>query len=278
VSGSRRISELTSATVLTGSEIFPIVQDGETRQVAVTALNVFQLVRSVNGLTGTVILTAYDIAGLEQFVKDGLVSAAIASVSVRVDTVSALVSGNTTNIAAVSALVSANTANIAAVSALVSSNTLYISEVSALVSGNTANIAAVSALVSVETARLANVSALVSANTAAINAVSVLAARPLPYDISFDFGTTTVPTDQYAAIVAVRTFYVLPSCSNSQLTFNTSAFPASVVTVALMYPTSVTLGVITIDVSGTATWPAQGTHQRRGPTHKRLRHSPAVDP
>jgi len=231
VSGSKRISELTSATVLSGAEIFPIVQGGETRQVAVTALNVFQLVRSVNGLTGEVLLTGSDIDGLEDLVVLGGVSAAIAAVSVRVDTVSVLVSSNTANIAAVSALVSVETARLTAVSALVS----------------------------VETARLTAVSALVSANTVAINAVSVLAARPLPYDISFDFGTTTVPTDQYAAIVAVRTFYVLPSCSNSQLTINTSAFPNTVVTVALMYPTSVTLGVITIGVSGTATWPAIAT-------------------
>lgn len=113
MSGSKRISELTSATVLNGSEIFPIVQDGETRQANVRALDIFQLVRSVNGIAGDVLLNITDIGGAEQLVRDGGVAAAISSVSVRVNDVS-------TAIGAVSALVSTNTAAIANVSALVS--------------------------------------------------------------------------------------------------------------------------------------------------------------
>jgi hypothetical protein len=297
VSGSKKISELTSATVLTGTEIFPIVQNGETRQVAVTALNVFQLVRSVQGLTGDVQLALGDLAGVEAIVSNQGVSAAIGAVSVRVDqTSAALTSVQAFLLAQISTVagggiteapvdgqvygraasawvpvsISALQTQVNAVSVATSVNAARIAAVSSSIGAIATQVDSVSVAVSVERARITAVSASVSALQVQLNAVSVVtsvlaaridvvSARPYPYDIAFDFGTSTLPQGEYAAIVAGRTFYVLPSCSNSQIAFNTSAFPSANVSIPIMFPTSTTLGILVIGVSGTATWPAIAT-------------------
>lgn len=84
---SRKISELTTATALVGTEVLPIVQDGETRQVAIAEVSAFSPVRSVNGLSGVVELAISNIIGVEGIVQNGEVSALIGAVSARVDTV-----------------------------------------------------------------------------------------------------------------------------------------------------------------------------------------------
>lgn len=241
MSGSKKISELTSATVLTGTEIFPIVQNGETRQVAVTALNVFQLVRSVQGLTGDVQLALGDLAGVEAIVSNQGVSAAIGAVSVRVDqTSAALTSVQTYLLSQISVATSGGILDAPSngqVYGRVNSSWVPVS-----ISAVAIQVDAVSVAVSVERAR-----------------IGVVSARPFPYDIAFDFGASTVPAGEYAAVVAGRTFYILPSCSNSWAVFNTSAFPSTPVSIPIMFPTSVTLGVMVIGVSGAITWPAIAT-------------------
>jgi hypothetical protein len=241
VSGSKKISELTTATALQGTEIFPIVQGGETRQVAVTALNVFQLVRSVQGLTGDVQLALGDLAGVEAIVSNQGVSAAIGAVSVRVDQTSA-------------ALTSVQTYLLAQIS-VVSGGGLTDAPSNGQVYGRV-NASWVPVSISAVATQVDAVSVVTSVLAARIDVVS---ARPYPYDIAFDFGAGVVPAGEYAAVVAGRTFYVLPSCSNSQISFNTSAFPSANVSIPIMFPTSTTLGILVIGVSGTATWPAIAT-------------------
>jgi hypothetical protein len=130
VSGSRKISELTSATVLTGDEIFPIVQEGETRQANVRALDIFQAVRSVNGIGGDVIIALNDLPGVEQIVIDAGVSAAIGSVSVRVDDTSAAITSVQTY------LLSEISVRVEAVSAAITSvQTYLLNEISVLTAG-----------------------------------------------------------------------------------------------------------------------------------------------
>jgi hypothetical protein len=105
MSGSRRISELVTATALTGDEIFPLVQEGETRQAQVSVLRLLAPVQSVNNLTGNVLLALGDLTGVEPIVSAQGVSAAIAAVSLRVDEVSASITNNTVHINEVSAAV-----------------------------------------------------------------------------------------------------------------------------------------------------------------------------
>ncbi len=162
MSGSKRISELTSATVLSGSEVFPIVQDGETRQANVRALDVFQLVRSVNGIAGDVLLNINDIDGAEQLVRDGGVSAAIGAVSVRVNTVSAaIISVQAVLQAQISAAASSGISDAPSNGAVYARQNASWQIVSVTAIQNQLN--AVSALASVNAAAIANVSALVSA-------------------------------------------------------------------------------------------------------------------
>lgn len=195
---SKKISELTTASIITGAEIFPIVQDGETRQAAVSLLITSQApVQAVNGLTGVVMLDVGDLPSYDS--NTSVVFATIASVSVRVDNVSL---------------------------AITSVNNTITSVNNAITS---------------------------------INAAMSVVAGPRPYDIVFDFGVSTVPLGEYPKIVAARTFYVLPSCSGSQVAIATSAFPAAIVSIPIMFPTSTTLGILQIDVSGTAIWPAIAT-------------------
>lgn len=266
---SRKISELTTATALVGTEVLPIVQDGETRQVAIAEVSAFSPVRSVNGLTGVVELAISNIIGVEGIVQNGAVSALIGAVSARVDTVE-------TSAAAVSVRVDSVSAAITSVQAYV------LAQISVATSGvfteapNDGQVYGRQSLawVPVSITALANqieaVSALVS-SAAAIQVsgsiTDVVYVRKnsdwvpltLAYDVGFDFGASTVPAGEYAKIVAPRTFYILPSCSGSRLAFNTSAFPAAIVSIPIMFPTSTTLGILTIGVSGTATWPAIAT-------------------
>jgi len=200
---SKKISELTTASAITGSEIFPLVQGGETRQASVSLLISSQApVQSVNGLTGVVMLDVGDLPTYSTI--NTLIFSAIASVSVRVDTVSALAS---------SVSVIANNALLAAASV-----------------------------------------------SARVDTAAALILAPRPYNVVFDFGASTVPMGEYPKVApAGLTFYVLPSCSGSQVTFNTSAFPTALVSIPIMYPTSTTLGILQIDVSGTTIWPAIAT-------------------
>jgi hypothetical protein len=260
---SKKISELTTATALVGDELIPLVQDGETRQAEVSVLRLLSPVHSVNGLTGNVILALGDLTGVEPLVSAQGVSAAIGAVSVRVDTVSALVSANYQ--AAVSAVASVSV-RVDDVSAAITSVQAYVlAQISVATSSvfteapndgqvyGRASQAWVPVSITALQAQVDTVSAAVSVLTSAITSINNIA---WPYDIGFDFGASTLPTDEYAKVVAARTFYVLPSCSGSQLTFNTSAFPTAIVSIPIMYPTSVTLGVLLIGTSGTATWPA----------------------
>lgn len=211
---SKKISELTTASAITGSEIFPLVQSGETRQASVSLLISTQApVQSVNGLTGIVLLDTNDLPSYGS--NFNALVAAIASVSVRVD--------------AVSVLTSVNTAAITSVNAVITSvNNAHTSVLNAITSIN--------------------------------NAVTSVVSGPRPYNVVFDFGTSTVPLGEYPKVTpAGLTFYVLPSCSGSQVVFNTSAFPATIVSIPIMFPTSTTLGILQIGVSGTATWPAIAT-------------------
>lgn len=240
---SKTISALTTATVLDGSEIFPIVQSGETRRAAVSVLRLIAPVQSVNGLTDTVIL------GLSDF----------PDISAAIDDVSALTSANYAAIISVqtylSALISV-AASAAGLPEVTNDGQIYGRSfgvwVPVSVTALQTQIDAVSALVSTNAVNIA-------ANTSNIAVVSALASRAFPYDISFDFGVSTVPQGEYAAVVTPRTFYVLPSCSNSQIAINTSAFPTAIVSIPVMFPTSTTLGILTIGVSGTAVWPAIAT-------------------
>lgn len=266
MSGSKKISELTTATALAGDEIFPIVQQGETRQATISVLSALAPVQSVNGLTGIVMLALGDLTGVEPIVSAQGVSAAIAAVSLLVSNVSVLVSANTVQINAVSALTSVNLVQINTVSALVSVNSLAItsvqnyllSQISAATSGGIADAPGDGQIYGRTLGSWVPVS--VTAIAMQVNAVSALvstALGPRPYNVVFDFGASTVPMGEYPKVTpAGLTFYVLPSCSGSQVVFNTSAFPATIVSIPIMYPTSATLGILEIGVSGTATWPA----------------------
>lgn len=263
---SKKISELTTATVLDGTEIFPIVQNGETRQAEVSTLRLLAPVQSVNGYSGDVNLTFNDLGNLEPLVSAGLVSTAIASVSVRVDTVSALVSTNYQALVSAVASVSVRVDNVSA--AITSVQSYVLAQISVATSGvfteapndgqvyGRQSLAWVPVSITALQSQVNAVSVAVSVLTSAITSINNIA---WPYDIGFDFGASTVPVGAYAKVVAVRTFYILPSCSGSQLTFNTSAFPAAIVSIPIMFPTSTTLGILTIGTSGTATWPAIAT-------------------
>jgi hypothetical protein len=87
MSGSKKISELATATALMGGELFPLVQEGETRQAEVSVLRLLSPVQSVNNLTGNVLLALGDLTGVEPIVSAQGVSAAIGAVSLRVDDV-----------------------------------------------------------------------------------------------------------------------------------------------------------------------------------------------
>lgn len=257
---SRKISELTTATALVGTEVLPIVQEGETRQVAIAEVSVFSPVRSVNGLTGEIELAISNIIGVEGIVQNGEVSALIGAVSARVDVVE-------TSAAAVSVRVDDVSAAITSVQNYV------LSQISVATSGvfteapNDGQVYGRQSLawVPVSITALTNqVAAVAEVSGSTTNVIYVRKNSDwipltLAYDVGFDFGASTVPVDSYAKIVAPRTFYILPSCSGSQLNFNTSAFPAAIVSIPIMFPTSTTLGILTIGVSGTATWPAIAT-------------------
>lgn len=225
---SKKISELTTATVLSGAELIPLVQSGETVQAQLSLLSALAPVQSVNGLTGPVILAAGDLSGYNSDIAS--IISSITAVSIRVDDVSA---------------------------ALTSTQVYFEALISAATSGGIADAPGDGQIYGRTLGSWVPVS--VTAIAMQVNAVSALvstALGPRAYDVLFDFGVSAVPQGEYPKIVAVRNFYVLPSCSNSQIAFNTSAFPAAVVSIPIMFPTSTTLGILLIDTSGTATWPA----------------------
>ena len=69
-----KISELPASAALTGAERLPLVQDGETRQAALSSLvdnaAAAAPVQSVSGKTGAVSLTIADTSGLQEALND----------------------------------------------------------------------------------------------------------------------------------------------------------------------------------------------------------------
>lgn len=252
---SRKISELTTATGIVGNELMVIVQDGETRQAVVSLLTSTAPVWTVNGQIGDVVIDSYDISGLDQIVADGGVSAALVSINAQI---SVLAGGGLTDAPSDGSVYARQDGAWVIVSATAINDTL-VSLVA--FSGDAAATFVLHdlAITSVNAAHTSVVSAITSINAAHTSLVGAVAGLTAPYDIAFNFGTSLVAQGEYARIVTPRTFYVLPSCSLSRIDFYTSAFPSTIVSIPVMYPTSTTLGVLLIGVSGTATWPAIAT-------------------
>lgn len=179
ISAGRKLTELPSATPLSGGEVMLIQQANQSRQVPVSAIwaPVSTLSISVDAVVSSVNIALVEVSAavIEAEAASSTVAAfsgQVASLDSRIATVSAQVSTAT---AAANAAVSA----VAVVSVLTSSNSVHISQVSSRTSVNAAAIQAVSAAVSVvrtsvsvAQVALAAVSALVSANTLRIGLVS----------------------------------------------------------------------------------------------------------
>lgn len=244
---SKKISELTTATVLSGAELIPLVQSGETVQAQLSLLSALAPVQSVNGLTGPVILAAGDLSGYNSDIAS--IISSITAVSIRVDDVSAALTSTQVYFEALISVATSGGLGEAPVDG----------QIYGRGGGNWVPVSITALAADVGT--VAN--SLTSVNTAITSINNVLTSMGVsrrPYNVVFDFGVTTLPQGDYARVSpAGVTFYVLPSCSNSQIAFNTSAFPTAIVSIPIMYPTSVTLGILLIGVSGTATWPAIAT-------------------
>lgn len=224
MSGSKKISELTTATVLDGSELIPIVQQGETRQVDISLLGAFAPVLRVNGQAGLVVLALGDLAG-EDIIRNEIVSATFTSV---------------------------NAAHTSVVDAITSINTVITSVNDAATSTN-------AAITSVQDYLLAQLSVAVSGvfteapNDGQVYGRQSLAWTPLafPYDIVFDFGSDTIPAGQELSIYVSRDILIPANYSGSG--GQALTFPSTSVTLVLSHNTS-TIGRIVVDVSGTATY------------------------
>ena len=241
---SKKISELTTATVLSGAELVPLVQTGETVQAAISLLSAFAPVQSVNGMTGPIILNTGDLPSYNSDIAQILTS--IADVSVRIDNVSAALTSTQVYFEALISVATSGGLGEAPVDG----------QIYGRGGGNWVPVSITALAADVGTV----VNSLTSVNTVITSINNVLTSMGIsrrPYNVVFDFGASTVPMGEYPKVTpAGLTFYVLPSCSGSQVVFNTSAFPATIVSIPIMYPTSATLGILEIGVSGTATWPA----------------------
>jgi hypothetical protein len=211
VSGSKKISELTSATVLSGDEFFPLVQSGETRQANVRLLDIFHAVRSVNGLVGDVIIAVDDIPGIEPLVIAQGVSAAIEVVSVAVSNVAVRVDETSAALTSVQTYLLSQISVAAAggITDAPSDGSVYARQNASWqvvpVTALQAQIDAVSVLASVNAASFATlqtqvntVSALASANTVAIASVSAridaLAGATEDFSLACSDETTAITT------------------------------------------------------------------------------------
>jgi hypothetical protein len=150
MASSQKISELTTAGPLTGTELVPIVQNGGTLQTTVSLVAAFAVV----SLTPVVSALATQITQ---------VSSAVSAVNVRVDTVSAAVSSLDVRLTQVSSVGTANTAAIVSTNNVISALEVRVSAVSATGVANTSQIATVSALTSVNAVAITSVNAAISA-------------------------------------------------------------------------------------------------------------------
>lgn len=183
---SRKISELVTASIpLAGNELMVLVQDGETRQVEVTALRTLSPVVAVNGKVGSVLITIADIPGTESLVVNGAVSTAIASVSVRVDDLDTALSAVSVRVDDVSA-------------AITSVQAFLVSQISVATSGvftEAPNDGQVYGRQS-----LAWVPVSITALQSQINAVSVVADTAQAYDFCFAASDEITPLTTGTAV------------------------------------------------------------------------------
>lgn len=219
---SKKISELTTATVLDGTELIVVVQDSETRQAVVNDLAIFSPVQSVNGFTGNVELAISNIIGVEGIVATGAVSVAIASVSARVDDVSALVSANTVLIDEVSA-------------AIVSVQTYVLAQISVATSGGITDAPSDGTPYAREDA----------------NWVSLFAA----YDLSFDFGPDTIPSTAVQSVVVARDSLIADNFDGSVGFIVDNPTSVAVFTIRkTVSGSTTTVGTITVSTGGSLTY------------------------
>jgi hypothetical protein len=175
MSGSKKISELATATALTGSELFPLVQEGETRQAEVSVLRLLSPVQSVNNLTGNVLLALGDLTGVEPIVSAQGVSAAIGAVSLRVDDVE-------TSLSEVSL-------------AIISVQAFLLSEIQVATSG-----------VFTEAPNDGQIYGRQSLTWSPLL---------FAYDLAFDFGATEVSADAIGTLVVTRNCNIAPDFAGS---------------------------------------------------------------
>lgn len=170
-----KISQLTTATPLTGAELVPIVQGGGTVQSTVSAIAalgtgaaaIVEIQASLSALQVQVnsVSAAVSVQQLEIY----SIGTSVSALQTQVNNVSVSVSALQVQVNAVSAAVSVQQVQINAVSASVSTLQLQVNTVSAAVSAVQIQVNAVSAAVSVVQAQVNTVSVAVSSNAAAIN-------------------------------------------------------------------------------------------------------------
>ncbi len=196
-----KISTMTTANPLTGVELVPVVQSGETRQSTVTQVYDYlrdQVAVSLSSLDGRVSALETSVSGL----------------TVGLASTDATVSGLVIQVAAVSAVTSVNSASITSINSTITSvnaaitsvNAAHTSVVGSLTSVNTA-ITSINAAHTSTNGVLANVSALVSVLTSAL--VSVNSAHT---------STNAAITSVNAAITSVNAVVVAVSAQVSVLT------------------------------------------------------------
>ncbi len=243
MSGSKRISELTTASVITGAELMVVVQDGETRQAEVTLLRTLAPVIAVNGETGSVLLTVGNIPGLEPLVVNAAVSAAIASVSARVDALDVVVSTNYQ--AAVSAAASVSV-RVDTVSAAITSVQDYVlAQISAATSGVFTEAPNDGQIYGRQS--LAWVPVSITALQSQINTVSALASAALFIQVS---GSTTGVTyvRQNAGWIPLRITYDFNFAASDEATALTTG-----TAIEFSFPRTMAISDIVLEVNSAPT-------------------------